>query len=160
MIEAYTAPAPVAPVCPACRAMAPECLVPAEALAGGAGVPLALCWLCAHVVTEHGATLENSVDAIDLCPCRAEAIFPADVLARRRPIIASGEIVYGLERHPPGRVMQISAASSEEIRLHAEATRSTRVRARERQAQAREAASKTAAARLANRVASPGSRRS
>lgn len=76
------------PACVNCKAFAPECMVPH----GDYGSVLPMCWLCAHVVTEHDAVLY--ADVCD-CGCTAEQIYPPDVLARRgRPQEAvSGEII-------------------------------------------------------------------
>lgn len=131
-LELYVPPPPVPkPACASCTVWAPECLVPAEAV-GRTGAPLPMCWLCAHAVTEHGATLEDAVDRAAACGCGRSEIFPAEVVARR---------------------LQTTGESGLEVRLHAEATRSLAVPARVRQAQNRRAASMTARSRLSRRRA-------
>jgi hypothetical protein len=63
------------PTCAACKAWAPECLVP---IGDGA---LPMCWLCAHQVTAHSVELEMA--AHGECDCPPSAIYPAHVLERR-----------------------------------------------------------------------------
>ena len=67
--------------CHACRAFAPECLVPV----GEGAVPM--CWLCAHHAIEHGA--DPSAAACAECECTPGEIYPhrhfdppGDMLAR------------------------------------------------------------------------------
>lgn len=92
-LELFVPPPPAEkPTCPGCRTFAPECLVPAEAFGHG-GAPVPMCWLCAHAVTEHGAGIADAADRSAACSCRAEEIFPLDVLARRRPLCVSGEVI-------------------------------------------------------------------
>jgi hypothetical protein len=82
----YTPPVVEKPACASCKVMSPECLVPV-----GDGA-LAMCWVCAHMVTEHdaklGATARN-------CGCSSEEIYPPDYRARfaRPQAPVSGEVV-------------------------------------------------------------------
>lgn len=65
----YTPPPPVEkPSCAACKAFAPECLVP-----HGDGA-LAMCWYCAHHVVEHGVDLSAAHCAT--CECLPRQILP------------------------------------------------------------------------------------
>lgn len=66
--------------------MAPECLVPV-----GDGA-LAMCWVCAHMVTQHDAKL--GATARD-CGCSSEEIYPHDYRAKfaRPQAPVSGEVI-------------------------------------------------------------------
>ena len=83
-----------APACASCGVFAPECLVPI-----GDGEK-AMCWICAHAVTEHGA--EVGAPVVD-CGCSADAIYPPQVLALRglraiepepEPLLCTGRTSY------------------------------------------------------------------
>jgi hypothetical protein len=65
---AEPAPRAVDPSCAACRSFRPECLVP-----DGEGA-LAMCWLCAHQVVEHGRALADAM--IGECDCLPTEIYP------------------------------------------------------------------------------------
>lgn len=62
------------PSCTNCRTMMPECFAP-----WGDGT-LALCWLCAHALLEHGATLGAPLED---CSCSPADVYPPDVQAAR-----------------------------------------------------------------------------
>lgn len=64
-----------APQCMGCFGMAPDVLVPGEA-AGTDGM-LELCWICAHLVTEHEVTIDGKgLGSHKMCKCKREEIFP------------------------------------------------------------------------------------
>lgn len=138
--------------CPGCVTFVGEALVDA-AMFGGTefDAPKRLCWLCAHFVNHHGATLEtlsrawhaplNTQTMIDECKCSGEHIYPADVWAKR------------CEAHEDRPVMSATRAAEPEVVANAAALaglRSRAMSARERSEKAKAAASKTAAARKAN----------
>lgn len=58
--------------------MAAQVLVP-NADGGADG----MCWLCAHMVADHGASPEDAIRLLHTCTCERAAIFPSDVVARR-----------------------------------------------------------------------------
>lgn len=70
--------------------MAPECKVP-TADGGVTG----MCWLCAHIVADHGVSPEHVLDWMDrgACGCTREAIYPADVIARFNRGAEDGAII-------------------------------------------------------------------
>lgn len=78
---------PEVPVC-VCGAFRPEALVPVGDSAVG------MCWLCAHLVTEHGveATQVALMGAMDrcsrgeLCACKPTEVYPGDVLREREAV--------------------------------------------------------------------------
>lgn len=79
-LERYTPPPPPPPpVCPGCRCYAPQCMVP---IGDGAR---AMCWLCAHYVTDHDTSIDDILPAFDRgpCGCTRDQIYPADVLRER-----------------------------------------------------------------------------
>lgn len=90
----YTPPVVEKPACASCKAMAPECLVPVD---DGA---LAMCWVCAHMVTQHDAKL--GATAHD-CGCSSEKIYPHDYRARfaRPQAPVSGELCSAIPRIVP-----------------------------------------------------------
>jgi hypothetical protein len=61
-------------LCPKCKAFAAECDTP---IGDGAET---LCWLCAHDVVHHGATIEDGVRET-ACGCTREQVYPAWKLA-------------------------------------------------------------------------------
>ena len=65
-------------LCAACAMFGASCLMPAEAV-GREGAPLPVCWLCAHLITEHGATLETAGDKQydHCCECDETIVYPA-----------------------------------------------------------------------------------
>lgn len=72
-------PAPVEkPACQACKAFAPECLVP-----HGHGA-LACCWECTHHLVVHEISPKQCARAE--CECSPEEIYPKAVLERRRAL--------------------------------------------------------------------------
>jgi len=62
--------------CVACKGFEAECETP---IGDGAAK---LCWICAHHVTEHGASLEAGPARWAECGCSRAQIYPARVLAR------------------------------------------------------------------------------
>jgi len=133
--------------------MAPDCLVPREALAAYArdgGPPVPMCWLCAHLVTEHGAELDT-IPAMDRCSCTREDIYPADVAARRAAIVEPARSSdYAQRPEFVGTSSERWVKLKERLAPHVraqDAPRSLAVPAKVRQAQNRAAASKTALAR-------------
>lgn len=70
------------PACKSCGVMAPEVMVPTD---GDAAV--AMCWLCAHAVVDHGASPHSEDDeimaAIKICRCVPEMVYPSHVLELR-----------------------------------------------------------------------------
>lgn len=91
--------------------------MPAETF-GREGDPVPMCWSCAHLVTHHEleVTPDNLVEAVRMCTCPREVVFPN-------------------RSHPPvAEVVRPGVLS---------APRSVRVPARERQAQASIAAALT-----------------
>lgn len=141
---AYVPAPPVAPeTCPGCRAFAPECKVPAEAV-GRSGAPIGMCWLCAHVVCDHGhGDLDTAWEHVGECDCEPEAVYPAELAARKR--LSSAESALEVVIH--AELVQ---------KLEAPAPRSKAMNARERSAKARAAASRTAIARRENALARRG----
>ena len=73
----FTPPVVEKPACVACKVFAPDCWVPMDG--GGAKQ---MCWLCAHHVIEHEATVEEAPDR-PKCGCKLADIFPAAVLDAR-----------------------------------------------------------------------------
>lgn len=67
------------PGCVCCNAFAPEVMVP-TADDGAAG----MCWVCAHIVADHGVSPEHVIANMGTCTCPAELIFPKDVLFQRQ----------------------------------------------------------------------------
>lgn len=150
MNRATYTPAPPAPPesCPGCRCFAPECKVPAEAV-GRVGAPIGMCWLCAHVVCDHGhGDLETAWEHVGECTCEPEAVYPAELAARKR---ASSAELLTLE-DPPAAYVQRQASMRETFG----APRSKAMNARDRSAKARAAASRTAIARRENELARRG----
>lgn len=100
--------------------------MPAETF-GRDGEPLPMCWVCAHLVTDHEAdvTPDNFVEVTRMCTCPRERVFPN-------------------RTHPPSAAIVVGEFVHKQVEadLHA-APRSFRVPARERQAQARAAAART-----------------
>lgn len=68
-----------AQACASCHAMAAEVLVPTED-----DTAVGMCWLCAHAIADHGASPQDALSTLKTCTCVAEAIYPVDVLDRRR----------------------------------------------------------------------------
>lgn len=65
----FVPPAPIEPPsCACCKVFRPDCIVP---FGDGA---LAMDWLCAHHVIEHGCSLEEAVAAE--CECLPTEIYP------------------------------------------------------------------------------------
>ncbi len=62
-------PPPEKQACRACKTFVPELLVPM----GDEAVPM--CWLCAHHVVEHEASMQAAPSAC--CECSHNEIFPA-----------------------------------------------------------------------------------
>lgn len=80
-------PPPEPVVCVACRTMRAEC----EAPVGEGTAPM--CWVCAHHVVQHGATLEEALEYE--CDCSPWEIYPDDVLELRglkaEALLAAGQ---------------------------------------------------------------------
>lgn len=70
-------------VCPKCKAFAAECETPT-----GDGAET-LCWLCAHDVVHHGATIESG--PARPCGCSKQEIYPLEYLARVNAAVAANE---------------------------------------------------------------------
>ncbi len=87
------------PVCQNCKAYAPDVMVPWD----DGAIPM--CWLCAHMLTVHevepGTPLQE-------CTCGAEAVFPPDVLLRRKSLLAEGTGVF----HQPAPVVVVNAPAA------------------------------------------------
>lgn len=149
MFELYippaTTPAPsLAPSCPGCRTMIPECLMPAQMLDARADdyePPTPVCWLCAHLIVKHGATLATALEVMVGCRCAAAELYPPGVWSPR-PVIVRAEPLPAL---PECDFVKTDSPD--------ETPRSCGMSARDRSAAARAAASKTAAARIANALA-------
>ncbi len=71
-LRRYSPPAPVpTPVCAGCKAFTPDVLLPDGP--GHAGA-IALCWVCAHHVVEHGISVGAAQTGT--CSCKPGEIFP------------------------------------------------------------------------------------
>lgn len=115
--------------------MAPECLVPAETFSDDvaarlspSGAPVPMCWYCAHLATDHGFEPDPRafLAASDRCACERERVFPHRFASRLAPQVTEEDTLNAIE-----------------IAARQAVPRSTRVPARERQAQARAAAART-----------------
>lgn len=73
-----------------CLAMRAECKVP-----GADDTMIPMCWLCAHMVADHGASPEDAVKLMDTCKCPGHLIYPRDVLERRARITSAAETRLG-----------------------------------------------------------------
>jgi len=58
---------------------------------------IGMCWLCAHMVADHGASPEDALKFVHHCACEPQAIYPADVLFRRRRDLRELTLVEGAE---------------------------------------------------------------
>lgn len=140
--------------CPGCRAFVPECLVPCEVLypTATSGPPVRLCWLCAHVIADHGATLDTAVEAIGSCSCALEDVYPAAEISRRRVLGIAGwtqaEEVLSAEL-----VRRVTPAAPAARPPEPEVPRSKAMSGRARTEAARRAAALTADARRENELA-------
>lgn len=63
--------------CENCNAFAPDCMAPVDERT------LALCWFCAHMVTEHEHEVGTIIDA-SVCTCAESDIFPPDIAELRQ----------------------------------------------------------------------------
>lgn len=73
--------------CEACRSFRPEALTP---VGDGAAE---LCWLCAHHVADHGASLADAATAE--CECSPDFVYPVGVRAALdRKIAATAPFVF------------------------------------------------------------------
>jgi hypothetical protein len=63
--------------CELCHREPGACTVPSETFGGDGDPPVTMCWRCAHVVTEHGATPGTLASETARCACSDVAIFPA-----------------------------------------------------------------------------------
>lgn len=156
MSGAYVPPDGPAPravqSCPGCRTFTPACLVPAEALSSAAsGPPVHMCWLCAHVVTEHGASLETAVLHIGACTCALEDVYPIDEIARRRQLGISGWTQ--AEEVLSAELVRAMPAPARPAAVIGDAPRSRAMSGRARTEAARKAAAMTAPARRENELA-------
>lgn len=70
-------PPPEKKTCAACKSFAPECLVPVGELA------VAMCWLCAHHVVEHDASIGDA--PAGRCSCLPHDIYPGRKPAEAPP---------------------------------------------------------------------------
>lgn len=132
--------------------MVPDVLVPAEAI-GCDGAPILLCWICAHLVTEHEVELGvDGLGAHKMCACPRERVFPERSWSDTAPVVNEDDLRNALELarvHQQVIDARIALTKAEQARDQKLGVRTVRVPARERQAQARAAAGLTAAARRA-----------
>lgn len=70
-------------LCPKCKALAAVCETP---IGDGAET---LCWLCAHDVVRHGATLEGGPR--DACGCSKQEIYPSHIVERMAQAVMMNE---------------------------------------------------------------------